>query len=56
MKSNLIPAFVLIALGVLLLMDNLIPEFRITAVIFKWWPVILIVLGVNMLVRRTGSK
>lgn len=56
MKSNAIGAIVLICLGSLLLLNNLIPEFRITALVFKWWPVILILLGLNMLLRKNGSR
>ena len=56
MKSNIVPASILIVLGTLLLLDNLIPEFRITTLIYKWWPVVLIALGLNMLLRRSGSR
>lgn len=53
MKSNIVPALILIVLGALLLANNLIPEFRIWATLFKWWPVLLIALGVSLLARRT---
>jgi len=56
MKSNFIPGIILIVLGTLLLLDNLIPEFRITAFIHTWWPAALIVIGLNMLIRNAGSK
>ena len=56
MKSNAVGAIVLICLGALLLLNNLIPEFRITTLIYKWWPAILIVLGLNMLFRKNGSR
>ena len=52
MKNNLVPAIILIALGVLLLANNLIPEFKIWATLFKWWPVLLIALGVSLLAKR----
>jgi hypothetical protein len=52
MKSNLVPALILIVLGALLLADNLIPEFRIWSTLFKWWPVLLIALGISMLAKR----
>lgn len=53
MKSNLVPALILIVLGALLLANNLIPEFRIWATLFKWWPVLLIALGISLLARRS---
>ena len=56
MKSNFIPGIILIVLGTLFLLDNLIPEFRITSIIHTWWPVILIAFGLNMLFRQSGSK
>lgn len=52
MKNNLVPALILIALGALLLANNLIPEFRIWSTLIKWWPVALIALGVSLLVRK----
>lgn len=53
MKSNVLPAIILILLGGLLLANNLIPEFRIWATLFKWWPVLLIALGLSLLVKRS---
>jgi len=53
MKSNVVSALILIVLGALLLANNLIPEFRIWATLFKWWPVLLIALGISLLARRT---
>ncbi len=52
MKNNLVPAIILIALGALLLANNLVPEFRIWATLMKWWPAALIVVGVSMLFRK----
>ncbi|MBW8310639.1 MAG: DUF5668 domain-containing protein [Rhizobium sp.] len=52
MKSNLVPALILIVLGALLLANNLVPEFRIWAMLIDWWPLALIVLGVSMLFKR----
>jgi len=53
MKNNLIPALVLIVLGALLLANNLVPEFRIWQMLLDWWPVVLIVLGVNLLLKKS---
>jgi hypothetical protein len=52
MKSNVVAAVILIALGVLLLANNLIPEFRIWHMLLKWWPLVLIALGVSLLTRK----
>lgn len=52
MKPNTLPALVLIALGALLLANNLVPEFRIWSTLLRWWPAVLIAVGVSMLVRR----
>jgi hypothetical protein len=53
MKSTVVPALILIVLGALLLANNLIPEFRIWATLFKWWPVLLVALGISLLAKRT---
>lgn len=52
MKSNVLSAIILIVLGALLLANNLIPEFRIWATLFKWWPALLIALGLSLLLKR----
>jgi hypothetical protein len=45
-------AIILIALGVLLLLDNLgVLSFRWTA---EFWPIVLIVIGIWLAVRRMG--
>ncbi|GGA72502.1 hypothetical protein GCM10011521_08290 [Arenimonas soli] len=53
MKANLIPAIILIVLGVLLLANNLVPNFRVWEMLLDWWPLVLVALGINMLVRKT---
>jgi lia operon protein LiaF len=53
MKSNLVPALILIILGVLLLANNLIPEFRIWSTLIKWWPLALVAIGASMLVKKS---
>ncbi len=50
-RSNTM-AFVLIALGILFLLANFGIVPNIGALIAKWWPAILIVVGVSMLFRR----
>ena len=54
MKMNApVGATILIGLGVLILLDNFgVPVFR---EVFKFWPVLLIVLGVLMIQRRMGG-
>lgn len=53
MKSNVLAAVILIALGAILLANNLIPEFRIWATLLKWWPLVLIALGISLLTRKS---
>ncbi|MBI5719669.1 MAG: hypothetical protein HZC37_18525 [Burkholderiales bacterium] len=50
-RSN-IAALVLIGIGVLFLLSNfgVVPHFG--ALLAKWWPAILIVVGVGLLFRR----
>ncbi len=50
--ASRIGALILIVLGVLFLLSNfgLIP--RLGPLLAQWWPVILIVVGVYLLVRR----
>ncbi len=52
-RSNL-TAYLLIALGIYFLLSklNLIPN--LIPMLFDWWPVILIAVGVSMLVRRSS--
>jgi len=47
-----IGAVILIVLGALFLMHNLGWIPRLGPLFAQWWPVILIVVGVSMLVRR----
>ena len=51
-RSNF-TAYLLIALGIYFLLSklNLIPN--LIPMLFDWWPVILIAVGVSMLVRRS---
>jgi multisubunit Na+/H+ antiporter MnhC subunit len=52
-RSNF-TAYLLIALGIYFLLSklNLIPN--LIPMLFDWWPVILIAVGVSMLVRRSS--
>jgi len=45
-------AYILIALGALLLLNNLIPGFLLWRWVGRFWPVALILLGAWMLLRR----
>lgn len=40
-----------IFIGGLLLLHNFYPEYRILANIWKFWPVLIIVIGINIIVR-----
>ena len=52
MRPKLIPALILITLGIAFLLSNfgLLP--RLGPLFAQWWPAILIIVGVTMLVRR----
>ena len=45
-------AIVLIVIGVLFLLSNLGMLPRLGPLIAQWWPLILIIVGVSMLLRR----
>lgn len=52
-NRNLVPAVILIALGVLFLARNLgWTDFGLGQIMATWWPVILIAVGVSLLLRR----
>jgi len=44
-----------LALGVVLLIGNFRPEWHIWRNLWKFWPVILIIMGINALVRHFSS-
>lgn len=51
-RKNLIPALVLIVLGILFLLNNLgYTHLSLGRLISTWWPAILIVVGISMLLR-----
>jgi hypothetical protein len=52
MRSKLFVPFILIGLGVLFLLSNfgLIPQLGL--LFARWWPLILIAVGLGMLLRR----
>ncbi len=50
-------AIILIALGVLFLLQNLgVADINLGHLIAKWWPLILIVVGVSMLFKRGSAR
>ena len=52
MRLN-VPALVLIAIGAILLLNNLgLWNVSLAHLIATWWPAVLIVLGVSMMFRR----
>ncbi|WDS36442.1 DUF5668 domain-containing protein [Pseudoxanthomonas sp.] len=56
MRRHLIPALVLIVLGTLFLLDNLgFSTFDAGHLISTWWPLLLILAGVNLLLKRMGG-
>jgi hypothetical protein len=56
MKTS-IGAIVLIALGIIFLANNLgLASIRIGVFLRTWWPVILIVVGFSLLIKRRSSR
>ena len=51
-KRGVVGGFVLIALGVLFLADNLLPDFRLG----DYWPVILVAIGVGLLWKANRTS
>jgi Domain of unknown function (DUF5668) len=57
MKPNLIPALILIAVGLLFLAQNLgWTDLSLGRLIGTWWPAILVLVGVGMLFSRSSGK
>ncbi|MFT4246495.1 MAG: DUF5668 domain-containing protein [Pseudomonas sp.] len=57
MHRRLIPALVLICLGSLFLLENLgLGGFDVGDLIRTWWPVLPILAGVNLLLRRQDGN
>ncbi|MCX7042806.1 MAG: DUF5668 domain-containing protein [Gammaproteobacteria bacterium] len=54
-RSN-VGAYVLIALGIYFLLSKLDLIPNLIPLLFDWWPVALIVIGVSMLVRRSRDE
>lgn len=52
MRSSKLGAWILIGLGVLFLLGNLGVIPRLGPLLAQWWPVILILLGLYLLVRK----
>lgn len=56
MKRNLILAICLILLGAFFLADNLgWIDTSLFQLLTTWWPALLIVIGINMLLSRDGK-
>ena len=56
MKSkSMIGAYILIGLGIIFLLSNLgwLPGLR--ALMVQWWPLILIIVGILLLIRRSSG-
>ncbi len=49
-------AYILIGLGILFLLSNLGWLPRIGPLMAQWWPFILIIVGVLLLIRRSSQK
>ena len=55
-RGNFIAGITLIGLGVLFLIDQLFPDLEFWEYIGKFWPVILIAIGVSMLLKNRDRK
>jgi len=57
-NRSLVGPLILIVIGVAFLLINLglVPIAEMRALLAKWWPLILVVIGVWQLVRRNGSS
>jgi cell wall-active antibiotic response 4TMS protein YvqF len=53
MRSSKLGAWILIGLGALFLLGNLGLIPRLGPLLAQWWPVILILIGVYLLVRKS---
>ena len=57
MRGSIGGGIVLIVLGALFLINNLgIARLSIGEIIGKWWPAILIIVGISMLARRGRGR
>ncbi len=55
MRLN-VPALILIAIGVILLLENLgLWHASLGRLIATWWPAILIIVGASMLFKRSSK-
>ena len=54
MKAKFGAAYILIALGIIFLLSNL--GWLSRSLMAQWWPLILIIAGVLLLIRRSSHK
>ncbi len=55
-SRSIVGPIILIALGLLFLLSNLGWIPHIGQLLVTWWPLILIVVGVSMLIERTWDR
>ena len=57
MKSRIVAPVILIAIGILFLLKNLgLADLDLGRLLSTWWPAILIVLGISLLIKRNLPK
>jgi len=57
MKSTIVGPLVLIAVGILFLLKNLgLANLDIGRILSVWWPAILILVGISLLIKRNLPK
>jgi N-terminal domain of toast_rack, DUF2154/Domain of unknown function (DUF5668) len=55
-QRSLVPALILICLGVFFLAVNLRPDLKLDELLLRYWPLLLIAVGVLILLERFGSQ
>ena len=57
MKSRIVAPVILIAIGILFLLKNLgLADLDLGRLLSTWWPAILILVGISLLIKRNLPK
>jgi hypothetical protein len=54
-SKSMIGAYILIGLGIIFLLSNLGWLPRLRPLMAQWWPLILIIVGILVLIRRSSG-
>lgn len=55
-STSLYTGLLLVGLGVILLLNNLVPDFDLYHIVLRYWPTLLIALGVAKLMQYSRLK